>query len=93
MNHQDLPSRWAGRLKSYLAEKGSTFDHLSASDFGVGSNIQISFEDGSYALFKYAFHLTDEESKEIAVFTEHCGYHIFPLSGTTIELLESNGRT
>jgi hypothetical protein len=25
----------------------------------------------------------------MAVFTGHCGYHVFPLTGTIIELLES----
>lgn len=89
MKHEDLPVRWAEKLERYLKEKGSNFAQLSASDFGVGSNIHLRFDDGSYAFFKYAFCLTDEEWNEIVVFTEHCGYHIFSLSGTTVESLES----
>ena len=37
----------------------------------------IRFSDGSYALFEYAFYAVDEEKNELAVCTEHCGYHIF----------------
>lgn len=89
MKHEDLPVRWAEKLERYLKEKGSNFAPLSASDFGVGSNVHLKFDDGSYAFFKYAFYLVDEDFNEVAIFTEHCGYHIFTLSGTTIELLES----
>lgn len=89
MKHEDLPVRWAERLERYLKEKGSNFAQLSASDFGAGSNVHLKFDDGSYAFFKYAFYLVDEDFNEFAVLTEHCGYHIFTLSGTTIELLES----
>lgn len=89
MNQQDI-------LFNGLKDSRATWQRrvLSSIDYRraisvFGSNVQLNFEDGSYALFKYAFYLVDKESNEIAVFTEHCGYHIFPLSGTTIKLLES----
>lgn len=62
-------------------------DLFLASDFVTG--LCLRFEDGSSALFKHAFCLKDEERDEIAVFTEHCGYHIFPLIGTEIDSLNS----
>lgn len=34
--------------------------------------------DGSLVEFKYAFALVSEERKAIAVFTEHCGHHVYP---------------
>ena len=37
------------------------------------------------------FYLVDRTLNEVAVFTEHCGYHIFPVSGTEIEVFESKG--
>jgi hypothetical protein len=49
----------------------------------------LRFGDGSFALFKYAFYLLDRAQDELAVFTEHCGYHIFNLSCTDVEILES----
>ena len=40
-------------------------------------------------MFRHAFYLLDRDLNEIAVFTEHCGYHFFPLYDTEIELLDS----
>ena len=88
MKHDDLPARWAIKLKSYISEElKNDRGRLSASDFPY--LIKIDFEDGSFAFFRYAFYLLDHDLKEMAIFTEHCGYHIFPLVGTKIELLEA----
>lgn len=90
MRHDDLPVRWANKLGAYLREqRGSERGHLSATDFGVNQHLKINFPDGSFAFCRHAFYLLDRESNEVAVFTEHCGYHIFPLYGTQLELLES----
>ena len=40
--------------------------------------VRVDLMDGSHVEFKYAFSLVAEEMKAIAVFTEHCGHHIFP---------------
>ena len=87
MNHDDLPDRWVQKLQGYLAELGVNRGRLSAEEFR--HHLKLSFEDGSFVFFHYAFYLRDEALKEIAVFTEHCGYHIFPLLGTEVEQLES----
>ncbi len=89
MNHDDLPGRWANNLQSHLAKLGVNRGRLSAEEFQLNQHLKLSFEDGSFVFFHYAFYLRDETLKEIAVFTEHCGYHIFPLLGTEIEQLES----
>jgi len=39
--------------------------------------VSICFEDGSKAEFEYAF--AKKTDKTIEVYTEHCGYHAFPL--------------
>jgi hypothetical protein len=89
MTHDDLPKRWAERLKAHLREaREPERGHLSATDFS-NQSLKINFQDGSSAFFRYAFYLLDRELNEVAVFTEHCGYHIFPLYGTHLELLES----
>jgi len=34
--------------------------------------------DGSEVRFSYAFHVVSEVRRTIAVFTEHCGHHLYP---------------
>ena len=96
MKRHDLPERWADKLKSYICEKlGEGRQELTATDFRF--SLKIDFEDGSFALVQYAFYVLDQDNNcildqddnEVAIFTEHCGYHIFPLYGTKLELLES----
>lgn len=88
MKHKDLPERWASKLKTYLREElRVNRNNLSAEDFR--NSLKISFEDNSYAFFEFAFYLIDRDLNEVAVFTEHCGYHIFPLSGTHLKVYES----
>jgi hypothetical protein len=86
--YDDLPERWKERLHRYIKDVlKSRYDRLGAGDFPY--TVSISLEDGSsYALFRYAFYLADEDLGEIVVFTEHCRYHLFPLHGTRVELLE-----
>ena len=87
---QGLPDRWVERLHAHLREKhGGERSGLSAADFSARQSLKIIFQDGSFAFFRYAFYLLDRELNEVAVFTEHCGYHVFPLYGTRLELLET----
>ena len=88
MKRNDLPERWSDKLKSYICEKlGEGRQELTATDFRF--SLKIDFEDCSFAFFQYAFYILDQDNNEVAIFTEHCGYHIFPLYGTKLELLES----
>lgn len=88
MKQIDLPERWQKRLSQWIRENSQDSDEmLSAYDF-TNSKLLIKFEDGSNANFEYAFAIEDSELREVGVFTEHCGYHIFPLSGTEIFLIE-----
>lgn len=52
--------------------------YLTVYDFGATS-VEIKFEDGSNIFFKYAFYR--RENDFIVVYTEHCDYHIFQLTG------------
>lgn len=79
MRYDDLPERWKVKLQQHVATTGGgEFRGLSASDF-LSSTVAITFEDDSRVEFKYAFVVEAPEFREVAVFTEHCGYHIFPL--------------
>lgn len=66
-----LPEHW----KTYISEK----DWFQLEQFN--SHVWIQFEDGSHCFFNYAFLVKDEERREIAVFTEHCGYYVFSSTG------------
>lgn len=82
-----IPEHWKPRLRQYLREQhGEERDSLNAGDFKSGQSVQIRFPDRSFVMFHYAFAITDEAIGEIAVFTEHCGYHFFPLFGTEIKI-------
>lgn len=61
------------RSKDELLTKG-----LSATDFSVNSELAIEFSDGSSANFRYAFFVESKAKNKVAVFTEHCGYFVFP---------------
>ena len=78
----------------WIAELSATLDRpretllseggLRVADFR--DSLKITLMDGSYAVFKYAFAIVSEEKRAIAVFTEHCGYLVFPHHDATIEI-------
>ena len=89
MSHEVLP-RWKARLQQHIQDTtGEARDHLLAHDFPAGRSVRLGFPDGSYAHFHYAFHIVDEELREVAVFTEHCGYHYFPADELEVEVVEA----
>jgi len=91
MKHEDLPERWKDKLKERFKNIG--FDgqkRLSATDFNSMMIAKIKFEDDSFAEFRYPLVINAPEFDEVGVFTEHCGYHIFNLGGTYIDLIEED---
>lgn len=86
-----VPDAWKPQLRRYLRERsGQERDRLSASDFSSRRSISIRFPDGSYALFRHSFTIRDEATGDVIVFTEHCGYHAFPLGDAEVEELWSS---
>lgn len=81
MQETDLPERWRERIQRFVDEQRPGKSGLSATDFS--RHLRLSFPDSSSADFQYAFAITHDD--ETAVFTEHCGYHIFPASGLELE--------
>ncbi|GAA4049432.1 hypothetical protein GCM10022409_40010 [Hymenobacter glaciei] len=91
MQSTDLPERWKLKLQEYLVAKGSTKpEKLSASEFSSETSVNIRFEDDSHVEYRYAFVIKAPEFREVAVFTEHCGYHIFPLYDGLELIITSN---
>ncbi len=89
MQREDLPKRWQIQLEQYTDRKyGADYRYrgkLGAGDFACGSMVQIQLCDGSQAFFYNTFCIEAPELREVAVFTEHSGYHIFPLFDTKIQ--------
>jgi hypothetical protein len=85
-----VPERWQPRLRDHIRlTTGQERDTLRAHDFSTRRSVRLAFPDGSFALFRYAFYLRDDALEEIAVFTEHCGYHYFAAGDLMVEVLES----
>lgn len=75
-----IPAHWQEWVGNWASKNSEgKYDRLGANSFN--GCVKLKFDDGSYALFEYAFYAVDEERNELAVFTEHCGYHIFSLIG------------
>lgn len=83
---QALILDWAEELAATLRRSVDAIraDGLSAYDFPSGSELHVKLMDGSTLRFRHAFHVIRESEHALAVFTEHCGYHIFPLNGAQI---------
>ncbi len=81
----DLPERWKTRVREYLAARGDADrTELNAFDFFAQRVAKLKFDDGSFAEFRYPLVIEAPELNEVAVFTEHCGYHLFSMVGTHV---------
>jgi hypothetical protein len=89
MNLQYLPDHWKKWLiKRALKLSNGQFETLGADAFPSDHAVELLFPDGSSAIFSYSFYSIDEDRCEIAVFTEHCGYHIFPAHNLNVKLVK-----
>jgi hypothetical protein len=86
---EDLPPRWRERIAQYLTRPEAQYPKISSADFTA--NLRIEFGDGSNAFFNYAFYIADPAIGEVAVFTEHCGYHVFPLYDLRLVIIDNEG--
>lgn len=73
-----LPAHWQQKVKDNNWFTLSQFNH----------SVMVRFDDGSFCFYKYAFVLEDKEHKELAVFTEHCGYYVFSTRGIWWEVMK-----
>jgi hypothetical protein len=84
--HQII-THWADELSAVLGRPKEQIlrDGLSASDFPANQSLTLTFSDGSTAHFRHAFFVKSTSRRKLAVFTEHCGYHVFPAVETVVE--------
>lgn len=86
----EIPEPWKERVRQHVLDTtGETRDYLNAYNFRSNRHVYLRFPDGSFALFRNAFSLSAPDQGEVAVFTEHCGYHFFPLHRLVVEQVES----
>jgi hypothetical protein len=76
---RQLESEWAAELARHLGCAEAEFQVAPTKHMRFPSQtLRVELMDGSFAEFRYAFALVSEARKTIAVFTEHCGHHLFP---------------
>ncbi|WP_423935777.1 hypothetical protein [Comamonas sp. 23] len=87
---QQLVTEWAedlapvlGRSVEEIQQKG-----LGAADFPSNGSLHIKLMDGSFVQFEHAFHVVNAQKFAIAVFTEHCGYHVFPFHEAEVSRIQ-----
>ncbi|OYU45574.1 MAG: hypothetical protein CFE44_06810 [Burkholderiales bacterium PBB4] len=76
---QQIEREWASEIASFDVrppEKVTT-DARPWLRFPAGV-LRIELMDGSEIRFSYAFYVVSEVRRTIAVFTEHCGHHLYP---------------
>jgi hypothetical protein len=76
---RQLETYWASEIAAHF---GRSVDDVLQEvrpwfDF-PGGQLRIELMDGSVVQFEWAFHIASEAKRAIAVFTEHCGHHVFP---------------
>ena len=85
-----IPNRWKPLVKAHIQQtRGENRDTLSAYDFAADNCVDIRFEDNSTATYRYAFCLRSEELKEVAIFTEHCGYYFYSTAHDALTVKQS----
>lgn len=76
---RQIETDWAPELAAYFGR--ITDDVLQTVrpwfDFPAGE-LRVELMDGSTVQFNRGFHLVNEDKRALAVFTEHCGHHVFP---------------
>ena len=90
MKHDDIPAHWKTKVTEWIRSFADDIrERFIADDFPCSHSISMRFDDGSTASFQYAILIEAPELNELVIFTEHCGYHIFPLGGTHVARIET----
>lgn len=75
----EMELEWAAELSAHFGCDAATFRTKPTSHMSFPHEaVRLELMDGSHAQFKNAFFIASEAKKAIAVFTEHCGHHVFP---------------
>lgn len=90
-NEAALLEQWADLLAPSIGRTGDELREqgLGALDFPSDSALRVTLQDGSFVQFEYALYALDRETHQIAVFTEHCGCHLYSSRGAVITRVRS----
>lgn len=81
-----IEESWAVKLAERAGVSETEFRSAPAKHMSYPlEHVHVSLIDGSTVEFKYAFVLHSPEQRVIAVFTEHCGHHLFPDAEATVK--------
>ncbi|MGA2499158.1 MAG: hypothetical protein ABSH20_15570 [Tepidisphaeraceae bacterium] len=87
-----IPKGFEQLIRDHIRQtRGEERNHLLVFDFPSGQGVRLSFQDGSFAWFENAFFLEDRPRRLVAVFTEHCGYHVFPSGELSVAHIHATG--
>ena len=67
-----LAERFHVEVGEFVKQPGRYIEHNNET-------CMVELMDGSTAEFRWAFAIISETERAVAIFTEHCGYHVFPL--------------
>ena len=83
---KQLISEWADELSQHLGRPSEQIrnEGLGAADFSARGSLHVQLADGSFVQFECAFHVVNPHKHAIAVFTEHCGHHVFPFHDAVV---------
>jgi hypothetical protein len=86
----EVLKEWTSEVASSLGRSAEEVrsSGLGAGDFPLDHDVRVTLMDGSFVQFKHAFAVHSEKRRAIAVFTEHCGYHVFPDHEAVISKVE-----
>ena len=78
---------WAAKLAQRAGVSEQEFRSAPTKHMAYPlERVRVRLMDGSSVEFKYAFVLQWPERRAIAVFTEHCGHHVFPATEASVEI-------
>lgn len=76
---RQIEREWAEELARHYGRSPEEVGDKVRTWFGFPLGmLRIELMDGSCVEFRCAISIVSESKKAIAVFTEHCGHHIFP---------------
>lgn len=90
--HHIVIKSWIYELSNHLKRSSQSLltQGLSSEDFPSSSQIELEFPDASKIVFQSAFYLENTARELVAVFTEHCGYHVFPINDLQIRKISTH---
>jgi hypothetical protein len=76
---EQMIREWSAELAAHFGTTAETFKEQPIHSMSFPSEVvRVELMDGSMVEFRYAFAIVSESQRAIAVFTEHCGHHVFP---------------